>query len=431
MRGSLKIFALLAMCLLGQNSVAVLEIEITEGVESALPVAIAAFTGDSYTAPEAIEDIVRSDLRRSGIFDVLENQHFPQKIDATSQLHYPRWREAGVESLLTGEVIQIGENQYRIEFRLFDLVRQKRLSGHAISSVRREDMRKAGHKISDIVFESLTGTRGAFSTQIAYVSTRGTAPNRKYELQIADADGHNARTIFSSSQQLMSPAWSPDGTRLAYVSFEKGNSAIYVQDVKEGRRFMVSAQSGINSAPAWSPDGRYLALTLSIDGSADIYLMDTRTRRLRRLTRDSSIDTEACWMPDSKALLFTSDRSNETQVYRVSVRGGKPRRVTYEGAYNAAPDVSPDGRQLAFVHNNGTGFRIAVMDLGSGAMRILTEGHLDEGPSYAPNGKMIIYAASERDRGVLAAVSANGRAQQKLRMIGGDVRAPTWSPFRN
>lgn len=431
MRGILKIFALLVMGLLGQNSAAVLEIEITEGIESALPVAIAAFTGAPYTAPETIEDIVRSDLRRSGIFDVLEDQHFPQQVDDTSQLHYPLWREAGVESLLTGEVIQTGDNQYRIEFRLFDLVRQKMLSGHAISSVRREDLRKVGHKISDIVFESLTGTRGAFSTQIAYVSTGGSATNKKYELQVADADGHNARTIFSSSQQLMSPAWSPDGTRLAYVSFEKGNSAIYIQDVKEGRRFMVSAQSGINSAPAWSPDGRYLALTLSIDGSADIYLMDTRTRRLRRLTRDSGIDTEACWMPDSKALLFTSDRSNETQVYRVSVRGGKPRRVTYEGAYNAAPDVSPDGRHLAFVHNNGAGFRIAVMDLDSGAMRILTEGHLDEGPSYAPNGKMIIYAASERDRGVLAAVSANGRAQQKLRMTGSDVRAPAWSPFRN
>ena len=431
MREILKIFGLLALWALVQNSHAVLEIEITEGIESALPVAIATFTGDTYTAPEALEDIVRSDLRSSGFFDVLENRHFPQELDGTSQLNYSLWREAGVESLLTGEVVQTGDNRYRIEFRLFDLVRQKRLSAHAISSVRREDIRKAGHKISDVVFESLTGIRGAFSTQIAYISTSGSAPNKKYELQIADADGHNERTVFSSSKQLMSPAWSPDGTRLAYVSFEQGNSAIYVQDVKEGRRFMVSAQSGINSAPAWSPDGRYLALTLSIDGSADIYLMDTRTRRLKRLTRDSGIDTEACWMPDSKALLFTSDRSNETQVYRVSVRGGKPKRVTFEGGYNAAPDISPDGRQLAFVHNNGTGFRIAVMDLGSGAMRILTEGHLDEGPSYAPNGKMIIYATSERDRGVLAAVSANGRAKRKLHTVGSEVRAPTWSPFRN
>ncbi|MCY3804229.1 MAG: Tol-Pal system beta propeller repeat protein TolB [Gammaproteobacteria bacterium] len=431
MRGILKILGLLALWGLVQNSHAVLEIEITEGVESALPIAIAAFTGDTYAAPEAMEDIVRSNLRSSGFFDVLEKQHFPQDLGSTSQVQYSIWREAGVESLLTGEVIQTGDNLYRIEFRLFDLVRQKRLSGHAISSVRREDIRKAGHKISDIVFESLTGIRGAFSTQIAYISTSGSAPNKKYQLQIADADGHNARTIFSSSKQLMSPAWSPDGTRLAYVSFEQGNSAIYVQDVREGRRFMVSAQSGINSAPAWSPNGRYLALTLSIDGSADIYLMDTRTRRLKRLTRDSSIDTEACWMPDSKALLFTSDRSNETQVYRVSVRGGKPKRVTFEGAYNAAPDVSPDGRQLAFVHNSGSGFRIAVMDLRSGAMRILTEGHLDEGPSYAPNGKMIIYAASERDGGVLAAVSANGRAKRKLRTAGSDVRAPSWSPFRN
>ena len=430
MKGILKISGLLVLWLLGHNTHAVLEIEITEGVESALPIAVAAFTGDSYAANEAIEGIVRNDLRRSGFFDALESRHFPH-VNGTSQPHYAAWRDAGIESLLTGEIIKTGDNLYRIEFRLFDLVRQKRLSGHAISSVSSKDFRKVGHKISDIVFESLTGIRGVFSTQIAYISTTGDLSNKKYELRIADADGYNARTVFSSSKQLMSPAWSPDGNRLAYVSFEGGNSAIYVQDVKAGRRFMVSAQSGINSAPAWSPNGRYLALTLSIDGSADIYLMDTRTRRLKRLTRDLSIDTEACWMPDSKALLFTSDRSNETQVYRVSVRGGKAKRVTFEGGYNAAPDVSPDGRHVAFVHNNGNGFRIAVMDLRSGVMRVLTEGHLDEGPSYAPNGKMIIYAASERNHGILTAVSADGRVKQKLRSAGSNIRAPTWSPFRD
>ena len=431
MSGVLRIVALLLLWFLGSSAHAVLEIDITEGIEGALPIAIAAFTGEAYNDSETIEELVRNDLRRSGFFDVLESRYFPQGGNGASPMNYAAWRETGIESLLTGEIIRTGEDQYRIEFRLFDLVRQRRLSGHAISSVSRQDVRKVGHKISDIVYETLTGVRGAFSTQIAYISTTGEAANRKFELRVADADGHNARTIFSSSNQLMSPAWSPDGKRLAYVSFEKGNSAIYVQDVKEGRRFMVSAQPGINSAPAWSPDGRYLALTLSIDGSADIYLMDTRTRRLKRLTRDMSIDTEPCWMPDSKALLFTSDRSNETQVYRVSVRGGRAKRVTFEGRYNAAPDVSPDGRHITFVHNNGNGFRIAVMNLRTGDMRVLTPGRLDEGPSYAPNGKMIIYAASERRRGVLAAVSANGRAGQKLHTAGQDVRAPAWSPFRD
>ena len=431
MRSILKISGLLVLLLVGQNTHAVLEIEITHGVEGALPIAIAVFAGDTYTAPEAIENIVRNDLRRSGLFDVLESRRFPQIITDPSQLHYQVWREAGVESLLLGRIIRTAEDRYRIEFRLFDLVRQKRLSGHAISSASSGDVRKVGHKISDIVFESLTGIRGAFSTHIAYISTIEDSVNKKYELRVADADGHNARTVFSSTKQLMSPSWSPDGTRLAYVSFEGGNSAIYVQDVVKGTRFRVSAQAGINSAPAWSPDGRYLALTLSIGGSADIYLMDTRTRRFRRVTTDSGIDTEACWMPDSKALLFTSDRSSETQIYQVSVRGRKAKRITFEGAYNAAPDVSPDGRYLALVHNGGNGFRIAVMDLRSGAMRVLTKGNLDEGPSYAPNGKMIIYATSERGRGVLAAVSADGRVKQKLRLAGGDVRAPAWSPFRD
>ncbi len=431
MRSILKISGLLVLLFVGQNTHAVLEIEITEGVEGALPVAIAVFSGDVYTAPEAIETIVRDDLRRSGLFNVLGSQHFPQIITNPSQLYYQVWRDAGVESLLMGKIARTAEDRYRIEFRLFDLVRQKRLSGHAISSVSSQDVRKVGHKISDIVFESLTGIRGAFSTHIAYVSVTGDSVNKRYELRVADADGHNARTIFSSTKQLMSPHWSPDGTRLAYVSFEGGNSAIYVQDVIKGTRFRVSAQAGLNSAPAWSPDGRYLALTLSIEGSADIYLMDIRTRRLRRVTSDSGIDTEACWMPDSKALLFTSDRSSETQVYWVSVRGGKADRITFEGTYNAAPDVSPDGRYLAMVHNGGVGFRIAVMDLRSGAMRVLTEGNLDEGPSYAPNGKMIIYATSEQGHGVLAGVSTDGRVKQKLRLAGGDVRAPAWSPFRD
>lgn len=430
MKSPLKIFGLAVLLFIGQNAPAVLEIEITQGIEGALPIAIVAFAGDVYTQPEAVENIVRNDLQRSGFFDVLGKEKFPQIISDPSQLNYKLWRDAGVESLLLGKVTHAGGDQYRIEFQLFDLIRQKRLLGNVIPA-RTQDVRKVGHKVSDVVFEKLTGIPGAFSTRIAYVSTLNKNTNKqKFILQVADADGFNARTVFSSTKQLMSPTWSPDGSRLAYVSFETGNSAIFVQDIIRGTRSKISGKAGINSAPAWSPDGRYLALTLSAGGSPDIYIMDMTARNLKRLTSDSSIDTEPCWMPDGKSLLFTSDRSGQPQIYRVSVNGGKANRITFDGNYNAAPDISPGGQFLTLVHNNGNGFRIAVMDMQNKAMRVITNGSLDEGPSYAPNGSMIIYATADQGRGVLAAVSADGRVKQKLRLTEGDVREPAWSPFR-
>jgi len=415
--------------LLGQSAQAVLEIEITQGVEGALPIAVAVFAGDTYTAPEAVENIVRNDLASSGFFDVLEKQRFPNAVVNPSQLDFNAWRNAGVESLLLGKITQAGE-QYRIEFQLIDLIRKKRLLGNVIPAGTK-DVRKVAHKISDLVFEALTGIRGAFSTRVAYVSTvnKGTA-DQKYVLQVADADGHNARTIFSSKKQILSPAWSPDGSRLAYVSFESGNSAIYVQDIIQGTRAKVSAKSGINSAPAWSPDGRRLALTLSAGGSPDIYILDIAAKNLQRLTSGPSIDTEPSWMPDGKTLLFTSDRSGGAQIYHVSVNGGKAQRLTFDGKYNAAADVSPDGRYMTLINNSGNGYRVAVMDMQSKAMRVISDGNLDEAPSFAPNGSMIIFATADQGRGVLAAVSADGRVKQKLRLTEGDVREPSWSPFR-
>ncbi len=430
MKKFFKLSSVLIILFACQIAHAILEIEITQGVEGAIPIAIVAFAGDVYTQPEAVETIVRNDLQRSGFFDVLNKNNFPQIITSSKQINFQSWRDIGVENLLLGKVTNTGSDQYKIEFQLIDLIRQKRLLGNVIPA-KSKDVRKVGHKISDVVFEKLTGIRGAFSTRIAYVSTinkNSTSP--KYILQIADADGHNARTVFSSNKQLLSPSWSPDGSQLAYVSFEGGNSAIYIQDIIQGTRSKVSARSGINSAPAWSPNGRYLALTLSAGGSPDIYVMDMRSKNLKRLTSTSSIDTEPSWMPDSKSLIFTSDRSGGPQIYEVSVNGGKPKRLTFEGKYNAAPDISPDGRFITFVHNNGNGFRIAVMDKQNNAIRVITKGNLDESPSFAPNGSLIIYATAEQGRGVLAAVSSDGRVKQKLRLTEGDVREPTWSPFR-
>ena len=413
-----------------QGADAVLEIEITQGVEGALPIAVVAFAGDTYTAPEAVENIVRNDLNRSGFFDVLDKQNFPQVVSDPSQINFQVWRNIGVESLLLGKITHAGGDQYTIEFQLIDLIRKKRLLGNIIPAGTKH-VRKVGHKISDLVFEALTGIKGAFSTRVAYVSTinKGTT-NQKYVLQIADADGHNPRTIFSSSKQILSPAWSPDGSRLAYVSFESGNSAIYVQDIIQGTRAKVSAKKGINSAPAWSPDGQQLAFTLSVGGSPDIYVFNMAVKNLKRLTSGPAIDTEPCWMPDGKSLLFTSDRSGGPQIYQVSANGGKAQRLTFDGKYNAAADIAPDGRYMTLVNNSGNGFRIAIMDLQSRAMRVISKGHLDESPSFAPNGSMIMYATADQGRGVLAAVSADGRVKQKLRLTEGDVREPSWSPFR-
>ena len=429
MKKLFKLFAITVCIVIGQSAHAVLEIEITQGVEGALPIAVAVFSGDTYASPEAVENIVRNDLASSGFFDVLDKQRFPKLVVNPSQLDFNAWRNAGVESLLLGKITQAGE-QYRFEFQLIDLIRKKRLLGNVIPAGAK-DVRKVGHKISDLVFEALTGIRGAFSTRVAYVSTinKGTA-NQKYVLQVADADGHNARTIFSSAKQILSPSWSPDGSRLAYVSFETGNSAIFVQDIIQGTRAKVSAKSGINSAPAWSPDGRRLALTLSAGGSPDIYILDLGAKNLQRLTSGPSIDTEPSWMPDGKSLLFTSDRSGGAQIYQVSANGGKAQRLTFDGKYNAAADVSPDGRYMTLVNNSGNGFRVAVMDMQSKAMRVISNGNLDEAPSFAPNGSMIIYATADQGRGVLAAVSADGRVKQKLRLTEGDVREPSWSPFR-
>ena len=284
-------------------------------------------------------------------------------------------------------------------------------------------------KVADIIYEKLTGTRGAFATRIAYITVSGKGDNKTHRLEIADADGYNSQVLLKSGEPLLSPRWSPDGRRVAYVSFEGKNSAVYVQDVYSGKRRAVASHSGINSAPAWSPDGKKLALTLSKDGNPEIYILHLENNLLQRVTNNGAIDTEATWAPDGKTIYFTSDRGGSPQIYSASL-SGPVERITFEGGYNARPALSPDGKKLAMVRG-GNGYQIAVKDLKSGRSQILTDGQLDESPSFAPNGGMIIYATTLGQNGVLAAVSADGQVTQRLEATRGDVREPDWGPFQD
>jgi TolB protein len=408
---------------------AVLTIEITKGVEAGIPIAIVPFGGQANANPEhRIADIVRADLVRSGRFDSLPRKDFLATPHDDSQVHFKDWRLIKAEDLVVGKVAPAG-NVNSVQFQLFDVFKGGQLAGYRYK-VPNRFMRRVAHQISDIIYEKLTGEPGAFDTRIAYVTVE-TAKNksRRYLLQVADSDGHTPKTILESHEPLMSPAWSPDGRRLAYVSFEKGRSMVYIQNIANGTRQQIASFQGINSAPAWAPDGKHLALVLSRDGNAEIYSMDLRTKALSRLTRNSAIDTEPTWSPDGSTIVFTSDRSGRPQLYRMNANGSDVRRLTFEGDYNARPDFSPDGKMITMVHAEKGRFHIAVLHLGNNALQVLTDAALDESPSFAPNGRMILYATEKQGRGVLSAISSDGRVQQTLKFQKGDVREPAWSPY--
>ncbi len=426
----IPLLLLLILWLLPGIAQAVLEIRITEGREGAMPIAIVPF-GLSATAPppgEDLAEIISANLHRSGQFSPLARTAMPQRPTQAQDIQFGVFRDRGMEYLVIGRIQQSGAERYQVEFELFDTLTEKALAGYAIPSTRAE-LRRTAHKISDLIFERITGKRGAFDTQIAYVSATRSANQRQFTLQIADADGHNPRTIFRSNEPLMSPAWSPDGQRLAYVSFENRRSEVYIQTISSGTRTLVASHPGINGAPAWSPDGRRLALALSKDGEPNIYVLDLASRQLRQLTQTRSIDTEPAWSPDGRSIIFTSDRAGNPQLYEVGLDGGQPRRLTFEGRYSGAADIAPDGRTLAFVYGDEGRFRIAALNRATQAARMLTQGRMDESPSFAPNGSMIIYATSDQGRGVLAAVSEDGRVHQRLLSQEGEVREPAWSPF--
>ena len=405
-----------------------LEIDIVGGNAAALPIAVVPFGGNAGDTD--IDDIIRADLARSGQFRAIGEAAMPERPTTGAEVAYPTWRMLKQDFLLVGRSLPEGSG-YRVEYELFDVAKQQRLLGFALTAPAGA-MRDVAHQISDAVYEKILGVPGAFWTRIAYVTASGLGRQSRYALMVADADGWNPRTVVNSTEPLMSPSWSPDGRRLAYVSFEGGNSGVWIQDIASGSREKVASFRGINGAPSFSPDGNRLALTLSKGGNPDIYVMDLGSKHLTQVSNHFGIDTEPSWSPDGASLYFTSDRGGRPQIYQVPASGGSATRISFDGSYNASPTVSFDGKKIATAQGAGNTYRIALFDrsVGGGRWSLLSPGSLDESPSFAPNAAMVLYAAREGRRGVLYAVSADGRVRQRLVLTEGDVREPAWSPYR-
>lgn len=421
----------LALLLATAAARAELNIEITRGAGKQVPVAVVPFgwEGDGAAAPFDVSAVIAADLQRSGRFAPIDTEKMLQRPTSGVNVDFADWSILGVEALVIGAVTQTGDNVYSIQFQLFDVFRREQLLGYRMPASR-GTMRAAAHRAADMIYEKLTGIPGVFGTQVTYVTATGTGRDRLYRLVVADADGENETTIMESTDPIMSPAWSPDSRRIAYVSFEEGVSSVFIQTLRTGSRVRVSNRAGINGSPSFSPDGRKLVLTLGgPDGNLDINVMDIASREVTRLTTNRAIDTEGTWSPDGSQIYFTSDRSGGPQVYRISASGGTPERVTFEGSYNARPRLSPDGKKLALVHLNRGQYQIAVQDIQSRQLLLLSTGNQDESPSFAPNSDTLIYATRQGGRGVLATVSADGLIRQRLASGEGDVREPVWSPF--
>jgi TolB protein len=432
MNKALPAIALILCLLLCTRTRAELVVEVTRGQDNAIPIAVVPFmAADSPDASLDAAGIVNNDLYRSGRFKTMAPKDMVEQPHAGAGISFDDWRRLGNDYILVGTMQLQGQDRYAISFELYNVLNRQRLLGYQLSA-NRAGLRLAGHQVADMVYDKILGVRGAFATHIAYVSVVGALPNRSYRLVVADSDGENPHVVMQSNEPLMSPAWSPDGQSLAYVSFENRLPSVYVQYLKSGERKRVSAKAGVNQAPAWSPDGKKLALTLSTrDGNLDVYVLDLENNTLTRVTDDPGIDTEPQWSRDGQNIYFTSDRAGGPQIYRVGLKPGEhPRRLTFQGNYNARPRLSPDDSQLAFVAQEEGAYRIAVMDLkGRGDEQVLTHGQFDVSPSYAPNGAMIIYASRDKGRGVLALVSSDGRVQERLVSSEGEVQEPAWSPF--
>ena len=419
-RISRRLFLAFGLLLAGLAQ-AQLSIEITGAGANRIPVAIADFLGDP-TASRVVTATVRADLERSGLFKLVDTTG--AALDENSPINHAEWKGKGADALAAGSLGRTPDGRMEARFRVYDTQKAVMLGGAAYVTGN-EQLRIAGHRIADYIYEKLTGEKGVFSTRIAYVvKTRS-----QFLLQIADADGQGAATALTSVEPIISPVWSPDGSKLAYVSFEKKKPVIYVHSLASGQRTIIANFKGSNSAPAWSPDGRRLAVVLSKDGNSQLYAVNADGSGVQRLAQSGGIDTEPRYSADGSSIFFTSDRGGSPQIYRIGASGGDAQRVTFEGNYNVSPRPSPDGKSLAFIVRREGRFQLAVMDLASRQVQVLTDSHKDESPSFAPNSRMILIATEVGGRGVLSAVSSDGRIKQRLSVAAGDVREPAWGPF--
>ncbi len=405
-----------------------LVIRVTQGNDTPTKIAVAPIVNANDSLTLDVARIVEADLQRSGLFSVTPRKDMLAYPSLVKDVYYRDWRLLGSEYLVIGAMTPREAGRYDIEFSLLNVTAQKVVFRHKVSGNARQ-MRDLSHLISDKVYQAITGIRGIFSTRIAYVTAMRASGQYVYRLHVADADGAREKLMLESSEPIMSPTWSPDGQSLAYVSFETGRPAIWRQSLSTAERQQLTNFKGLNGAPAWSPDGREMALVLSKDGNPEIYLLNLGSMQFRRLTRHFAIDTEPTWMPDGKSLLFTSDRGGTPQIYKLNIASKATERLTFEGNYNARASLAPDGRTLAMVHRQSNVFHIAAFDLQTRRLRELTETRLDESPTVAPNGAMIMYATKQNDRGVLAAVSLDAGVKYVLPARAGDVREPSWSPF--
>jgi TolB protein len=395
-------------------------IEISGVGASQVPVVVANFRGEDR-AQVSLAGIVRADLQRSGVFRASDT---PLALDETSAVVNTEWRERGADALVAGSATRLADGRYDVRFKLWDVVKGEQLLGRS-NVVLAPDLRLAAHRIADQVHEKLTGDRGVNATRIAYVVKAG----RRFTLYVTDADGEGGQVALASPEPIISPAWSPDGQRIAYVSFETQKAVVWMQDLLSGERRMLANFRGSNSAPAWSPDGREVAMTLSRDGPSQLYVMPVAGGAPRRLTTSSAIDTEPVYTPDGRTIYFVSDRGGGPQVYRVPAAGGSAERVTFSGGYNISPAISPDGKLLAYVTRQGTAFKLMTQDIDNGSPVALTDTVDDESPSFAPNGRLLVYATRLQGRDVLMTTTLDGKIKTRLLTSGGDMREPAWGPF--